>query len=68
MHVNSDFFGSLAREIRVALSSPGQTYLRYELLRQSGARSVVSCLRALAIIKTVSGSDGLRDSPAYTPG
>ena len=35
---------------------------------QIGQRSVVSCLRARAIVKTVSGSDGLRDSPAYMPG
>jgi hypothetical protein len=35
---------------------------------QTRERSVVSCLRALAIVNPVFRFDGLRDSPAYTPG
>jgi len=69
MQVNSDFGDSGAGgKTRVTLCSCSETYLGWDGFYQTRQRSVVSCLRALAIVNPVFRSDGLRDSPAYTPG
>ena len=68
MHVNSDFSDPL----RGKFASHYARAVRFIFDRSYCAKLVrvllFRVLRALAIINTVFGSDGLRDSPAYIPG